>query len=531
MKYIKNNTLREYVKEELRVSLFQMAHKLAIQTGCEILVKLEDCADHSGCQYYATRTLNLQYMDKGLSKQPWEVMVSGITGLPVSNHGDQSEDQNGSFAETEEYELSTDGHDAEMDTSAELSFANNLPSESPANMAVVNQDSEQGGQTVVHVIKTEPGNSQLTTSADEESWTKTTVTLPFPVSLESALSSQHGAGGLDANSQDQSMDADQIQQQIYIYANTNTEEKGGDLGGTAVEDEGADDNTDPQRRRTPPSLNYQCSLCKKRVSSVPLLVRHAKMYHPGDESMRYHCVPCDREYKHARHLEQHTELHSKASYRCSTCCKGFYRSSTLREHELRDHQGRYRYYCPKCHKGFMRPSTMQTHLSRSHPAWFSKSKVSPRIVPKTSKILDSLPRIIIPVKDGEELSSLCTVTASEAVPSTSGEQGQMTQASGQNSVGAVAHSDSETVQTTVSENVQNQTEKKMMKVMYQCKECGRMYDNANSLVRHIHDRHDSRTKLRCNQCSYRTSRTSDLARHKRAKHPFVVATQSANSLE
>ena len=60
--------------------LFQ-AHELAVQTGCEVLVKLQDTADQSG-QYYATRTLHLQYQGKGLSKQPWEVQVSGVTGLP-----------------------------------------------------------------------------------------------------------------------------------------------------------------------------------------------------------------------------------------------------------------------------------------------------------------------------------------------------------------------------------------------------------------------------------------------------------------
>ncbi|XP_038045548.1 zinc finger protein 236-like isoform X2 [Patiria miniata] len=424
MKYIANSALREYVKEELRVSIFQMAHKLAVQTGCEILVKLEDCVDHAGCQYYATRTLNLQYMDKGLSKQPWEVMVSGITGLPVSNYGSQSEDRNGSLTETEDYELSND-----MGNSAEMSFSNNLSSGSLANVSAVSQGSQQSGQTIVHVIKTEPGNSQLTSAADGDSWTKTTVTLPFPVSLESALSSQGGEGTVDASNPNQSMDADHIQQQIYIYANTNTEVKEEEMDEEAPQDDAADDTADPHRHRTPPSLNYQCSLCKKRVSSVALLVRHAKLYHTSDENMRYHCVPCDREYKHARHLEQHTELHSKASYRCSTCCKGFYRSSTLREHELRDHQGRYRYYCPKCHKGFMRPSTMQTHLNRTHPGWFSKSKASPRAAAKMSKPPASVPRIVIPVdKDGEELNSLCQQATNDEVPSTSADQGQMTQA-------------------------------------------------------------------------------------------------------
>ncbi len=67
-----------------------------------------------------------------------------------------------------------------------------------------------------------------------------------------------------------------------------------------------------------------------------------------------------------------------------------------------------------------------------------------------------------------------------------------------------------------------------MKVVYQCKECGQMYDMANSLVRHIQDQH-SKIKLRCNLCTYRTSRKSDLARHKRARHPVAIAPAVATT--
>ncbi|XP_071802218.1 uncharacterized protein [Asterias amurensis] len=498
MKYIENTALREWVKEELRVSIFQMAHKLSVQTGCEVLVKLQDSVDHSGCQYYATRTLNLQYMDKGLSKQPWEVMVSGVTGLPVSHLGVQSQNQNGSVID-EDAELSNDGT---------IEDSSSFPNHSSSLGETISRP-----RRVTRAVKHELIESE-DASNSTENWTKlNNDSLPFPVAIESALVNQE-TRALDVLNQTNNMNDDQLQQHIYIYANTQgpVKEQGHDADRDDMEDPG-----DSPILNFVPSLNYKCTLCQKPFDTVAKLVKHAKSSHPGDETMRYHCVLCNREYKHARHLDQHTDLHNKASYRCATCCKGFYRSSTLREHELRDHQGRYRYYCPKCHKGFMRPSTMQAHLSRSHPLWFASKRVNPISISKSAAMQGISVLNILPNTDGEGTSGQVSETISE------GEiQGSLIQGD-QNNDGTTNTSN---IQVVITNDAPKQTQKKMMKVVYQCKECGQMYDMANSLVRHIQDQH-SKIKLRCNLCTYRTSRKSDLARHKRARHPVAIAPARA----
>ncbi len=57
---------------------------MAVQTGCEILVKLEDVADTSGSQYYATDSLQQAYRQGSLCEKPGEIVISGETGLPAT---------------------------------------------------------------------------------------------------------------------------------------------------------------------------------------------------------------------------------------------------------------------------------------------------------------------------------------------------------------------------------------------------------------------------------------------------------------
>ena len=64
------------------MSLSSQAHALAVQTGTEILVKMHDSHDISGCQYYGTSNLKHIYRNTKLV-QPGETLVSGETGLPL----------------------------------------------------------------------------------------------------------------------------------------------------------------------------------------------------------------------------------------------------------------------------------------------------------------------------------------------------------------------------------------------------------------------------------------------------------------
>lgn len=59
------------------------AHELAIQTGCEVLLKIRDDSNSDANFYYATESLQEEYSGKGLTKQSNETCVSGETGLPI----------------------------------------------------------------------------------------------------------------------------------------------------------------------------------------------------------------------------------------------------------------------------------------------------------------------------------------------------------------------------------------------------------------------------------------------------------------
>ncbi|XP_072015880.1 uncharacterized protein [Amphiura filiformis] len=83
MQYIENQDLREWVKKSLRKTIVLKVHELAMQTGCEVLLKIRDEADNDGNFYYATESLQEEYSSKGLCKQSNEMCVSGETGMPV----------------------------------------------------------------------------------------------------------------------------------------------------------------------------------------------------------------------------------------------------------------------------------------------------------------------------------------------------------------------------------------------------------------------------------------------------------------
>ncbi|XP_072017760.1 uncharacterized protein [Amphiura filiformis] len=91
MEYIDNRDLREWVKKSLRKTLFQKAHELAVQTGCEILLRVQDVSvpESLGTQYYGTQSVQKMYDNNKLQKRPGEILVCGESGLPVKRKVDR----------------------------------------------------------------------------------------------------------------------------------------------------------------------------------------------------------------------------------------------------------------------------------------------------------------------------------------------------------------------------------------------------------------------------------------------------------
>ncbi|XP_072016020.1 uncharacterized protein [Amphiura filiformis] len=108
MRYIENYELREWIKENLKKTIFQKAHALAVQTGCDILVKLQDASAPTTHQSYATGSIQKAYNNNALKRAPDEKSVSGITGLPLTDQSVQSDISQASIS-TEELVSSMGG--------------------------------------------------------------------------------------------------------------------------------------------------------------------------------------------------------------------------------------------------------------------------------------------------------------------------------------------------------------------------------------------------------------------------------------
>ncbi|XP_072015219.1 uncharacterized protein [Amphiura filiformis] len=231
MKYIESLELREWVKDSLKKTIFQKAHALAVQTGCEILVKLHDTTDITGCQYYATQNLRRLYRNSKL-RQEGESLVSGETGSPLTDKCIQYEEE--PTEGTDDVTPDDDGGGGGMNED----FGNNaVPMQITAHTSMASET--QTTQSDVHI--TQVTNQRFSS--------------PVQVKQEPDLTQQYTHSPMMQSMQ------------------TDASSQGQGLGAFSY----------PISPKP-----YQCSICRKAFKSVHVLQKHTMTFHmpSGAGSMR-----------------------------------------------------------------------------------------------------------------------------------------------------------------------------------------------------------------------------------------------------
>ncbi|XP_033643635.1 zinc finger protein 287-like [Asterias rubens] len=383
MRFIENPELREWVKENLCRTVFQKAHELAVQTGCEVLVKLQDGANQSG-QYYATRALHLLYKGKGLTKQPWEVTVSGITGLPETVLVDKSSQSDGWKEDGGSKEDAVEVVSEEM-TSSSLNLG---------DYQVTSASSVLNGQSVCCV-----DNAQAVTRTEES--IKGSVIVKeehelgqFAEPCSSSIHSHnHDFGIFRVLSENKGSFPDQYQPNDELNSlcdyNGNDNESGLTLAKSddtmnqtlfqsqiCAASVGTDQNqTEIHCEETetvvPTPRPYKCGICSKTFGSIQILSRHAQINHGMDRQMSFFCDVCGQSYKLAQHLQRHMHMHRTVMpYICSVCHKGFFNGTSLIKHEKVHQKFSDKvctvFHCQICLKYFPQVSELDEHAKQVH---------------------------------------------------------------------------------------------------------------------------------------------------------------------
>ncbi|XP_038063781.1 zinc finger protein 408-like [Patiria miniata] len=365
MRFIENPDLREWVKNSLRRAVFQKAHELAVQTGCEVMVKLQDSTSYSS-QYYATQTLHLQYQGKGLCKQPWDIKVSGLTGLPEavlvergcqiggkenvkadlrvkeeidvaeSSMQDQEPKQAGSFERASGI-LSADS-DSQMDCEKRVDScppdyrADKHDTSQAASRSFIQPDRDSKSNVPYERNEPIPGGSgpgesyasyeaqpnaglgfedkdgAVPTSTDLFR-TAATYSIGFPINKFQAQTKSVNARTIFPGQVLDDLEAQNAAPAVMQNAG------------------GADDADKPALKP------YQCGICRKTFGSIQFLSRHGQVNHGLDKRMSFSCDVCGQSYKIAKHLQRHMRMHhSVMPYICPICNKGFFNGTSLTKH-------------------------------------------------------------------------------------------------------------------------------------------------------------------------------------------------------
>ncbi|XP_072015856.1 uncharacterized protein [Amphiura filiformis] len=371
MRYIQNVELREWVKESLRKTIFQKAHALSIQTGCEILVKLHDAADVTSHQYYATGSLHSAYKGNTLHKHPKDKLVSGDTGLPQIDYVDQAI-QSG-YAD-EHLSEADDGQVGKLDsfTQSQNQFDSQSVFDSkdqqtvlPLHLTVSNEpscDESENKETSERELSTDNGQ------------------LPEGVQIKVEKEDNESEGTtcmisetLDTNTQStEPVSFHDLQDDLPMDTT-------GVISTDSLQGEEASVGTFSMPMSPKP---YQCALCQKAFRSVQVLQKHTQTFHFRGQGS------------------------SGSSFRGRG--RGYASSSSLK-----------RYQCVMCSRSFPHPDLLQDHMSRSHMG-------SPAMQQLASQ---SQPSDLFPPNSSAESSSLgsqsqgpfhLTASSDQSQPSTSG---------------------------------------------------------------------------------------------------------------
>ncbi|XP_072015872.1 uncharacterized protein [Amphiura filiformis] len=382
MRYIDNFELREWVKDNLRKTIFQKAHALSIQTGCEVLIKLKDDADElAGQQCYATGSLQKDYVNKGLRKHPEEFFVSGETGLPLVDQGIQSDEtslppKTSSRTNSASSTHQQAGHDdlesftqlrgplgkggtrcvSDQSFQTDVLTASSQHSDTEMKMRAVSLSQNTEFHSTVETEGYGPSCAMDQSMQEEDDGgggsgdddIRTLVKMEPGIDLDhipAALSSsdtpagvisktEHISGNIDVDAEDaQDMDDADLTSMSLTDAALSQELDGSGAGMFS------DLHVTPSQDTT--SKPFQCAICQKAFRSVQVLQKHSVTFHRQGQQGKAIRLAAPRSRsrgggKHSGGMQSRTNTQT-FMHTCTICNQRFPESILLNDHIVKTH--------------------------------------------------------------------------------------------------------------------------------------------------------------------------------------------------
>ncbi|XP_072016271.1 uncharacterized protein [Amphiura filiformis] len=333
MRYIENAELREWIKETLRKNIFQKAHALAIQTGCDILVKLEDKEDDRGSQYYATSTLENVFSGHGLQKKPQDLSVSGDTGLPICPLVDRA------IQSCNEQTLTSSRHGTDESSSS----ADDIGQIRLGRISAPGSGSDEAIPMQLTVADVKNINSQsesVQTTEDSAQDPSQDPNILVRVKMEPAADDEPPDPGVVDNGETDSIETQQknTDEMSFSLGQSSSPSISGNL---SVHVDGESRLSSLRQVHIPISPKpYQCALCHKAFKSVQVLQKHTQTFHMKPQSGR----PLSRRGRDRgrgtfarRSSPQLASQTEPPRYLCTACYKVFNGPQQLEDHIVQCH--------------------------------------------------------------------------------------------------------------------------------------------------------------------------------------------------
>nr|XP_054769583.1 zinc finger protein 574-like [Lytechinus pictus] len=422
MRFISDGDLRQWVQENLQRKLIQQAHELAVQTGCEVLVRLQDGRESQNCKYYVTDKMRNDFMSYGVRAGPGDQPMSGESGLPKKYVHDFTcqvacepigpipfTPEPGDPQEAEIVRVQQNHQPPEPDSHVSDEWQKLYREKFWSQQSYL---ASKAQHTAISLEDQRPStNGQLTPVYPPTSSVQSDVTVPMESheSRDTALQNlkqlhlqrimrceaeqetrktefTHQANDNEcvrviavpqehAEQRNEFVYVSQLEKfQLATRQMSPSEPRPSQSHPEFQPQNNLEQNViatlpncpdyDPKKLSVSPvatQQRYLCRICERTFCDIYNLVSHAKMFHSTLSDLIFSCNSCPSYFEDARSLHDHLMTHGDLGFFAGAAC-------LIKSHG-KDRQNvvqQRRFPCPECGKIFSRFGFMQSHIERVH---------------------------------------------------------------------------------------------------------------------------------------------------------------------